>query len=187
MAIRGCKMKTFGLIQTWLILVLLLCSFLAFGSCAGISEVVPAIAFTNPPGTAYVPGDVTVAVSVSNFNLVDNQNQTAIRGEGRLRYMLDGQTGTATDLADESNPVMQAVTRSQTYTFHNVPTGTHRISVELVNNNLAKLNPPVGLSMTVVVFQLPVTPGATAEASLPVHQALDPTQPIIRRETALIK
>lgn len=179
-------MKTFFKLQAAVTLVFLLCSFLAFESCAQNSRVIPAISFANPPGTAYVLGDVTVSVSVSNFNLIDNQNQPAIQGEGQLLYILDGETPTSLNLAAEATPVTRAVTRSETYTFHNVSTGAHTVSVELVNNNLAELDPPVALSMTVVVFPLADTSGPTSDLTTAKHQTFDPTQPITRRKTGLI-
>jgi hypothetical protein len=179
-------MKTFFRLQAAVTLVFLLCTFLAFGSCAQNSRVIPAISFANPPSTAYVHGDVTVSVSVSNFNLIDNQNQPAIQGEGQVLYVLDGDTPTNLNLTAEPSPVTRAITRSETYTFHNVSTGAHTVSVELVNNNLTELNPPVALSMTVFVFPLPVTSGPTSDLTTAKHQTVDPTQPITRRETGLI-
>ncbi len=181
-------MKTCFRLQTMVIFALLLCSFLALGSNAQTRQSRPTISFVSPPDTAYVFGDLTISVSVTNFKLVENNNRPATSGEGQLVYSLDGEIATNSDTgaAAWAIPVTQAITGSQNYTFHNVTPGAHSVSVKLVNNDLTSLAPSVTAWMTVVLSQLPVTSGSTNDLTTSKRQTVDPIQPVIRQETGLI-
>jgi hypothetical protein len=120
-------------------------------SCATAAEIAPKINFILPPGNIYGIGDIPVSVSVANFTIVDKQGQPAAAGEGHLHYYLDVPAPT-----DQGKPAVAAsgtwtTTAATTYTWHNVGSGTHTISVELVNNDHPPLNPPVVATMNVVV------------------------------------
>jgi hypothetical protein len=96
-------------------------------------------------------GDVTVTIVISNFKVVDKTGQTAAPGEGHIVYYLDstplttaGQTATpATGLFTDST--------ATSYTWHNVTSGMHSLSVQLVNNDDTPLSPPVASTENVVV------------------------------------
>ena len=51
-----------------------------------------------------------------------------------------------------------AATANTTYTFTNVTSGTHTISVELVNNDHTPLDPPVVSSVAITVQAAATTP-----------------------------
>jgi hypothetical protein len=137
---------------------LLLTTF--FLSCATAAELAPKITFLAPPGNVYSIGDLTVSVIVTNFNVVDKQGQPAVEGEGHLHYYLDVDVPTTQGEPAVAEPGTWTTTASKTYTFHNVGSGTHTVSVQLVNNDHTPLNPPVVVSKTVVVVPEPGLPHA---------------------------
>jgi hypothetical protein len=121
------------------------------GSCASPSLLAPKITFIAPPGNVYSIGDVTVAVSVSNFSIVDKQGQVPVSGEGHLHYFLDVTAPIAQRIPAMTTPGTCATTASTSYTWSNVGSGMHIVSVELVNNDDSPLSPPVVSSMQVLV------------------------------------
>lgn len=124
-----------------------------------VSEAVPAaisgISFSAPPENSYKLGDVTISVSVSNFQLADKDGQPATAAEGHLLYSLDGNLPASEDSRAPGNTGSWAETASEIYTFHHVGSGTHIISVELVANDGKPLNPTTIATMTVVITELP--------------------------------
>ncbi len=134
---------------TMLALFLLLVSF--FLSCATAAELAPKITFLAPPTNVYSIGDLAIAVSITNFTIVDKQGQAAVPGEGHLHYYLDADASTTQGVAAGAAPGTWTTTASRTYTFPNVGSGAHSISVELVNNDNTPLNPPIIATKQVLV------------------------------------
>jgi len=113
----------------------------------------PAVKIVSPVDGSNLPvGDITVTVEQTNFNIVDKQGQPAVPGEGHVHYFLDVDAPTT-----QGQPAIPpagatwATISGNTYTFKNVPAGTHTISVELVNNDHTPLNPPVVQKISVTV------------------------------------
>lgn len=103
-------------------------------------------------------GNLTVSVSVLNFDLEENQGQLLVAGEGSLLYRLDGNSLNIQGVSSCAILQTWVITDSQTHTFHDVGSGPHTVSVELVNNNGAALTPRILVTMTVVCFPLPFVP-----------------------------
>jgi hypothetical protein len=102
-------------------------------------------------GATVPPGDITVVAQVTNFKIMDKLGQANVPGEGHLHFFLDITPPTA-----QGKPAIPAggewaPVAGTTYTFKNVPEGTHTVAVELVNNDHTPLNPPVVYGITVNV------------------------------------
>jgi hypothetical protein len=114
----------------------------------------PAVTITEPvEGTSVAAGDVRVAVTTSNFEVVNKLGQDPVEGEGHIHYYLDveevpTEPGKPAVTADESTYHAAATT---TYTWPDVPPGEHTFAVQLVNNNHTPLEPPVTAQVTVTV------------------------------------
>ena len=103
-------------------------------------------------GSTVTSPNVSVSIQVSNFNIVDKQGQPAVSGEGHVHYYLDYDAPTTQGKpAVPPNGTIWQTIASTTYTFHNVTTGTHFVSVELVNNDHTPLNPPVTAKVSFTV------------------------------------
>jgi plastocyanin len=111
----------------------------------------PSIVITAPTGQIFGIGDVTVKVQVSNFTLVDKLGQPNVPGEGHIHYFLDVDPPTTPGQPAITAGGTYAATADTSYTWHNVGSGQHKFSVELVNNNHTPLVPPVVASITVNV------------------------------------
>jgi hypothetical protein len=127
-------------------------------SCASASLLATKITFTNPPGNIYRIGDVPVSVSISNYNIVYTPGEPPLTGDGTLIYFLDvippvtpGKTATT-----EQGTWVNSTSTS--HTWHNVGSGLHTISVELVNSDLTPLDPPVASTMQVEIVPEPGDP-----------------------------
>jgi outer membrane protein assembly factor BamB len=128
----------------------------------GTPGAAPQLGIARPaPGATVEGSTVVVTAWVKNFALVNKPGQANVAGEGHLHYFLDVDAPTT--------PGQPAITAAGTYVatpylytvWSNVTTGTHTLSVELVNNDNTPLNPPVVESVTITVVPLP--PGATPE------------------------
>jgi hypothetical protein len=113
----------------------------ALGAGAGVAAAAPpALEVLGPTENAVVVGDaVTVAFRVGDFRIVPStipvsefgqRPDANLPGEGHLHLMLDLEPLVVWD-------------RDEPYTFTNVPTGAHRLTVELANNDHSSLSPPV--------------------------------------------
>lgn len=127
-------------------------SILLISACASPSLIEPSVKFLAPPANVYSIGDVSVSVDVSNFTIIDKQGQPAVSGEGHLHYFLDVTAPTASGTPAVTAAGTYASTADLSYTWTNVGTGHHTISVELVNNDHTPLNPPVVATMDVLVI-----------------------------------
>lgn len=121
-------------------------------STVTVTAPAPSVKIITPANRSTLPvGSVNVSVQVSNFNVVDKQGQAAVLGEGHIHYYLDVVPPTTPGQpAIPPSGSIWTTTANTTYTFTNVPAGTHNISVELVNNDHTPLVPPV-VSKVVVV------------------------------------
>ncbi len=112
----------------------------------------PKITISLPQNRSAVkPGDITISVQVSNFNLVDKIGQAAVSGEGHIIYYLDVVAPTIADKAATTDAGTYAVTAATSYTWKNVAAGTHNFFVQLVNNDNTPLSPPIVAKIVVAV------------------------------------
>ncbi len=113
----------------------------------------PTLKITAPTGggTGIVPGNITVTVEVTNFQLVDKLGQANVSGQGHLHYFLDVDAPTTPGQPAVTAPGTYAATASTSYTWPNVTGGQHKFSVELINNDHTPLVPPVVASVNLLV------------------------------------
>jgi hypothetical protein len=110
----------------------------------------PGLTITSPADGAVLPaGNITVSVQVSNFKLVEEYGKY-IPGEGRLYYYLD-LPAKAVPGAPATRPGFFVPTTDTSYTWPNVPPGTHTFTVELVTTDHTPLPHPVMKTVTVKV------------------------------------
>jgi len=104
----------------------------------------PAIVIIAPKAGATVgAGDLDVKVDTQNFKVVDKIGQSSAPGEGHLAYYLDTNpvpTNAGQPAVTGANAVE---TTDHSHTWHNVAPGSHKVAVQLVNNDHMPLNPPV--------------------------------------------
>jgi hypothetical protein len=149
--------KKFSILVPLISLVLLLLSSFTL-SCTSAALLAPKITFTDPPGNIYAIGDVTVSVSISNANIVYKPGEPPLTGEGALIYYLDVDAPITQGIPATTNPGTWASTTKTSYIWHNVGSGSHIVSVEMVNNDLTPLNPPVISMMRIEVIPEPGDP-----------------------------
>ena len=106
------------------------------------STLYPIIGIISPGYAATVPaGDVTISVSVANFNLVDKSGQAAVPGEGHIIYYFDKTPPTVSGQSALTEAGTYAVSANTAYTWPKVSHGAYFFSVQLVNNDNTPLNP----------------------------------------------
>jgi hypothetical protein len=104
----------------------------------------PVLSIARPVAGATLPsGSVTVTTDVLNFAVVDKQGQANAVGQGHVNFYLDMDAPATQGQSTVPASGTFASVSGTTYTFKNVPAGTHTISAELVNNDQTPLNPPV--------------------------------------------
>ncbi len=119
----------------------------------------PQINITDPKnGSIVSPGDVTIKVDVKNFNIVSKEGQAKAAGEGHIHYFMDVAAPTAAGVPAVTANGTYVHTEAKSYTWRNVPSGTHTFSVELVNNDHTPLTPPA-------VDMVRITVGGAANAT----------------------
>jgi hypothetical protein len=111
------------------------------------------------------PGDITVNIKVTNFNIVDKLGQANVAGEGHVIYYLDADPPTTGGQTATTAAGTFAESVSTTYTWKNVAAGNHKISVQLVNNDGTPLSPPIYAVEPVPVVAPSPTPSATLTPS----------------------
>ena len=113
----------------------------------------PTLSIASPvTGTVVIVPDVTVAIDVANFSLVDRIGQPNAPGEGHVIYYIDTDAPTTAEQPALTAAGSYAVTADKSYTWPNLPDGVHSLSVELVNNDNTPLSPPVVIKVSVSVF-----------------------------------
>jgi plastocyanin len=104
----------------------------------------PTLKIVTPAEGAMISGgNVTISVSVTNFNLVNKLGQPNVAGEGHLHYFMDVTPPTAPGVPAITAVGTYVPTTATSYTWTNVTPGMHMFSVELVNNDHTPLVPPV--------------------------------------------
>ncbi|WP_292521507.1 cupredoxin domain-containing protein [Methanoculleus sp.] len=102
------------------------------------------VTIASPEANASVPvGNVTVAVNLTNFTLVEPTGQPNMPGEGHLHYYLDAPVPT-----NASEPAIPptggyVISTNLSHTWENVTAGEHNLSVQVVNNDHTPLIPLV--------------------------------------------
>ena len=156
-----------GIVGTGLMALSLLAMFVGLAACAENPAAEPpgddkgtTIEIVSPQdGATLPPGDITVTVAVTNFNIVDKQGQANIPGEGHVHFFLDTTPPQTPGQPAVPSSGTWAHVSGTTYTFKNVTEGTHTIAVELVNNDHTALNPPEVYDISVNVSPLGSTGG----------------------------
>ena len=140
--------------------LVLVAALLGFAACtSAYPAMTPAPAAAAPTLTILFPldgststlGDVHVLVKVTNFNVVDKQDQANVPGEGHIHFFLDVAAPTTPGQVAIPTSGVWAHVAATTYTFKNLAEGTHIIAVELVNNDHTPLTPPVVAEITIKV------------------------------------
>ncbi|WP_301663157.1 outer membrane protein assembly factor BamB family protein [Methanoculleus frigidifontis] len=115
----------------------------------------PNVTITMPEnGSGVSAGNVTVAIEVANFSLVDSLGQSAVTGEGHVHYYMDVEplpTQQGSPAVPENGSY--AVSTNTSYTWENVTAGNHTFAVQLVNNDHTPLDPPVTAAVNVTANQ----------------------------------
>jgi plastocyanin len=113
----------------------------------------PSIQITAPgSGNIFGIGKVTIEVQVSNFDLVNQMGKANSSGQGHIHYFMDVDAPTTAGQPAVTAPGTFVPTSDTTYTWINVGGGSHKFSVELVNNDHTPLNPPVVDTKSVLVI-----------------------------------
>jgi hypothetical protein len=113
----------------------------------------PTISIVEPAQGVYLlSSDVTVAVQVSGFNLVDKTGQANVPGEGHIIYYVDvTPPGTAGEPALTA-PGTYAISADPSYRWSGINEGGHTFSAQLVNNDNTPLDPQVTAQVTDTVY-----------------------------------
>ncbi len=118
-----------------------------------------------PEGNA----DVTITIEVVNFEIVDNIGEANVEGEGHVLFYINEIPSTEAGQPAVPEPGTVEEVAENTYTWANVPAGTHVFSVQLVNNDQTPLQPPIVAVAAVTVQEgaapVPSTPVITPEAT----------------------
>ncbi len=93
--------------------------------------------------TAVIEPVLKIAVSVTNFKLVDKTGQPAASGEGHIIYYIDAEPPTAPGVSAVSPGGSYITTTATAIIWENLPKGAHKVAVQLVNNDNTPLSPPV--------------------------------------------
>jgi hypothetical protein len=134
--------------------------FTVFGVLA--KQVPPSVKIIAPaPDAKLVSGDITVTVSVENFQIVPKGDQI-VPGQGHIHYYLDVAIPTEAGKRTETAPGTYQATLETTAVWPDVKPGTHTFGVQMVNINHTPLDPPVTASVTVTVSEPAPQPPAPA-------------------------
>ncbi|MBI4284835.1 MAG: DUF4399 domain-containing protein [Chloroflexi bacterium] len=136
-----------------------------FTTFAVVAQLPPKVTITAPAAGAQLkPGNVTVTVNVSDFELVPPGSQ-AVAGQGHIHYYKDVDIPTTPPTTTAAGTYK--ATPGTSVVWENVTPGTHTFGVQLVNVNHTPLEPPVTATVKVTVLSPPtvkiVSPAANAE------------------------
>ena len=101
--------------------------------------------------TSLSAGNITVAVQVENFSLVNKLGKANVAGEGHIHYYMDAKIPTMPGKPALSAPGTYAPTANTSFTWKNVTPGMHNFSVQLVNNDHTPVIPLVTAQVNVTV------------------------------------
>jgi len=122
----------------------------------------PVVTINSPlDGSELSVDDLTVSVSISNFNIAQKLGEAPTSGEGHIHYYIDAEPPTTTGQPAVTQPGTYAATTDNSYAWENVKAGTHTLAVQLVNNNHTPLEPPVinTVEVTIEPKQFSLVPG----------------------------
>lgn len=112
----------------------------------------PTITITQPQPQATVSaGNVPITVQVDNFILLNGTGGSNTAGQGHLIYYMDTVAPTIPGMPATTAAGTFNTSSDTSFTWQNVPTGTHTFAVELVNNDGTPLDQPVVVYIVVVV------------------------------------
>ncbi len=120
-------------------------------STVNVTSPAPAVKIALPLNRATLPpGNITVAVQVNNFTLVNKIGQANAAGEGHILYYVDVVPPTDAGKPATTATGTYAAAADTSYTWNNVAAGTHTFWVQLVNNDNTPLAPPVFAKSVIV-------------------------------------
>jgi plastocyanin len=118
----------------------------------------PSLSITSPSAGASVDGpNVTISVSVQNFNLVSKFGQASVPGEGHIHYFLDVTPPTTPNVEAFTAAGTYAASVATSFIWTNLSLGVHMLAAELINNNHTPLQPAVVAFVNVTVIAPPQT------------------------------
>lgn len=122
---------------------------LAITACGSGGGAMPTVGFRATPSG----GDVEVEAYPRDFQVVDKLGREASNGEGHVHFYLDVKQIPTTPgrPAVTSDGKTYHATAQTTYTWMDVPKGTHTLAAQLVNNDHTPLEPPVVAQQDVTV------------------------------------
>jgi plastocyanin len=122
------------------------------------------VTITSPEeGASVAAGNVTVAVNLTNFTLVEPTGQPNAPGEGHLHYYLDAVVPTNASAPAIPETGGYVISTNTSYTWENVTAGAHNFSVQVVNNDHTPLIPLVFDMVNVTVGGNATVVNLTAE------------------------
>jgi hypothetical protein len=103
----------------------------------------PAVQITSPENSATQDmGSITIVTKVDDFKITSNSGQANISGQGHIHFYMDVEPPTAPDQPAVTAPGTYIEGSNTSCVWKNVGAGTHKFSVQLVNNDHTPLNPP---------------------------------------------
>ncbi|HEX7475420.1 MAG TPA: cupredoxin domain-containing protein [Dehalococcoidales bacterium] len=126
----------------------------------------PQAVILSPRDNAVINGNsITVEVQAANFNVVDKLGQANSPREGHIHYFIDVDAPTTAGQPAVTAQGTYAASPDASYTWQNVSSGMHSLSIELVNNDHSPLDPPVVSKIMVMVVGPAISPSPTATAT----------------------
>jgi hypothetical protein len=153
-----------------------------FSSFGLLAQAAPAtVTVVSPTNGITVPaGDVTIHVDAKNIQLTAPGGAN-VPGQGHLHYYLDVDIPTTPGQPATTAAGTYKVTNEDTVTWANLTAGTHRLGVQVVNNDHTPMVPPVTAQITITVAAPPTTPPPTT--TLP-PSTLPTTPPVVTTPAA---
>jgi len=144
----------FGLVAVVVVIIVIIAAFASM--MGGTKSNGPALSIQSPTSGGSVAGpNITVTISVQNFNIVNRFGQASVAGEGHVHYFMDVTPPTTPNIEAFTHPGIYAASVNTSYVWTNVTPGAHTFSAELVNNNHTSLQPAVAVSVSITVLSPP--------------------------------
>lgn len=143
-----------GLLAVVVVIIVIIAAFALM--MGGTKSNGPAVSILSPTSGSSVAGpNITVTISVQNFNIVNKFGQTSVAGEGHVHYFMDVTPPTTPNVEAFTDPGTYAASVNTSFVWTNVTPGAHSFSAELVNNNHIPLQPAVVVSVNITVLSPP--------------------------------
>ncbi|MDD1702291.1 MAG: DUF4399 domain-containing protein [Methanoregula sp.] len=148
-------MKGYLMLVTGAVLAAVLIS----AGCISGSGNSPGVVITTPQDKATLTGsNVTLNIQISNFVITaESMDMTSMQGiqneagTGHIHWFIDVPVPTDPGRKAETADNTWKMHDDTSFTWQNVPPGTHNLSVELVNNDMTPFSPAVYQTITVTV------------------------------------